>query len=530
MTIPPRELARSPDSVRPDLVAQLALSKAHLGLALEAGAMGTWEWDIVGQRVIWSAQEERLYGLEPGTFDGTVDSYLARIFPDDVGPAWRAVEEAIAKRAETHHIVHRIIRPNGDVRWLDSHGRFIYDADGHPLRLVGVSTDVTDRIRFERSRERQDEMLGAVDIGFWYCDLPFSELIWDRKVKEHFWLPTDERITIDTFYNRLHPADRERTRDAIETSITSHTPYDIEYRTVAPAEPGEPERVRCIRAIGYTAYNPRGEPIRFDGITVDVTEQVQTRREIEQKADALARLSDALVTARNDAELANRTKSEFLARMSHDLRTPLNAIGGYSQLLEMEVHGPVTEAQRVALRRIQRAQDHLLTLINDILAFAKLEAGQVQVVSDSVPTRPVLEELTVLVMPEAAARGLRLEVDPGHEDARVRADRARLVQILLNLASNAVKFTDAGCVSISVANVGDRVHFRVADTGCGIPADRIAAIFDPFVQVQSRVDETRGVGLGLAISRELARLMGGTVDVSSTEGVGSTFVLDLPSG
>src|SRR5262249_33805970 len=154
----------------------------------------------------------------------------------------------------------------------------------------------------------------------------------------------------------------------------------IEYRTVAPAHTVESERIRCIRAIGYTVYNPRGEPIRFDGITFDVTEQVHARRELEQKAEKLARLSDALEIARNDAELANRTKSEFLARMSHDLRTPLNAIGGYSQLLEMEVHGPVTGEQRTALGRIQRAQEHLLTLINDILAFAKLEAGQVQVV------------------------------------------------------------------------------------------------------------------------------------------------------
>jgi PAS domain S-box-containing protein len=528
MTTLPRDSARLPGPARSDLVAQLALSQAHLGLALEAGAMGTWEWDIVEQRVIWSPQEERLYGLEPGTFDGTVESYLAFVFPDDVGPSWRAVEEALARRAETHHILHRIIRRGGDIRWLDSHGRFIYDTDGRPLRLVGVSTDVTDRIRFEHSRARQDEMLGAVDIGFWYCDLPFNELIWDRKVKEHFWLPPDTRVTIDTFYDRLHPDDRERTRRAIETSIASHTPYDIEYRTLAPSQPGEAERVRCIRAIGYTAYNSRGESIRFDGITVDVTEQVHARREIEQKAEALARLSDALVIARNDAELANRTKSEFLARMSHDLRTPLNAIGGYSQLLEMEVHGPVTAAQRVALGRIQRAQDHLLTLINDILAFAKLEAGQVQVVIESVPTRPVLEELAMLVMPDAAARGLRVDVDPGPEESTVRADRARLVQILLNLASNAVKFTDAGCVSINVANAGDRVRFCVADTGRGIPADRIAAIFDPFVQVQERVDDTKGVGLGLAISRELARLMGGTVEVTSDEGVGSTFVLDLP--
>lgn len=491
--------------------------------------MGTWEWDIVGQRVIWSAQEERLYGLEPGTFDGTVESYRALIFPDDVAPAWRAVEHALATRSDSHHILHRIIRPDGEVRWLDSHGRFVYDANGEAIRLVGVTTDVTERIRFERSRARQDEMLASVDIGFWYCDLPFSELIWDRKVKEHFWLPQDARVTIDTFYDRLHPADRDRTRTAIETSIATHTPYDIEYRTVAPDGSADGERVRWIRAIGYTAYNPRGEAIRFDGITVDVTNEVLTRRELEARAEALARLTEALEVARNEAELANRTKSEFLARMSHDLRTPLNAIAGYSQLLELGVHGPVNDAQRNALGRIQRAQNHLLALINDILAFAKLEAGQVQVVPEPLPARLVLEELGALVMPDASARGLALTVDL-ETSHTVYADRGRLMQILLNLTSNALKFTETGTVTISVSEVNDRVQFCVADTGRGIPSDRIETIFDPFVQIQARVaDSGDGVGLGLAISRELARLMGGTIMVSSTEGVGSKFVLDLAS-
>src|SRR5689334_85384 len=130
--------------------------------------------------------------------------------------------------------MHRIIRPDGAVRWLDSHGRFVYDADGRPLRLVGVSSDVTDRVHYHRLRERQNDMLNAVEVGAWYCDLPFDELQWDRKVKEHFWLPPDARVTIDTFYERIHPDDRARTRAAIEQSIANHAPYDIDYRTVAP--------------------------------------------------------------------------------------------------------------------------------------------------------------------------------------------------------------------------------------------------------------------------------------------------------
>jgi PAS domain S-box-containing protein len=252
---------------------ELERSRAHLFLALDAGGMGTWEWDIQGNRVIWSAQEERLYGIPEGSFEGTPEGYAARIHPDDRAGAWQKVQDALARRAETHHTVHRILRPDGEVRWLDSHGRFLYAEDGTPLRLVGVSTDVTERMRYERLRERQADMLGAVDVGAWFCDLPFDVLEWDRTVKEHFWFPPDARVTIDDFYARLHPEDRERTRQAIGHSIATRAPYDIEYRTVAPDDAPDAGAVRWVRAIGYTAYDPAGQPIRFDGITVDVTAQ-----------------------------------------------------------------------------------------------------------------------------------------------------------------------------------------------------------------------------------------------------------------
>jgi PAS domain S-box-containing protein len=262
---------------------ELDRSRTHLALALGAGGMGTWEWDIAGGRVSWSPEQERLCGLAPGSFDGTVEAYRARLHPEDAAGAWRRVEEALAARAEHHHVQHRIVRPDGEVRWLESHGRFLYDASGRPLRLVGVSTDVTDRVRFEHLRARQDQMLGAVDVGVWYCDLPFDVLVWDAKVKEHFWLPPDAHVTIDTFYARIHPDDRGRTRACIEHSIGARGPYDIEYRTVAPAGHPEAGAERWVRAIGYTAYDADGRPTRFDGVTVDVT---ATKRIAERLAES----------------------------------------------------------------------------------------------------------------------------------------------------------------------------------------------------------------------------------------------------
>jgi signal transduction histidine kinase/CheY-like chemotaxis protein len=233
--------------------------------------------------------------------------------------------------------------------------------------------------------------------------------------------------------------------------------------------------------------------------------------------------------ARSEAEEANLAKSEFLARMSHDLRTPLNAIGGYTELVEMGIHGPVTPDQTQVMQRIRRAQQHLLTLINDILSYARLEAGQVRLELEDVPVAHALAELRPLVEPQAGARGLRLEVDGG-AGIVVRADRERLTQILLNLASNAVKFTEPGGeVAITCSATRDVVSIRVRDTGPGIPEDRREEIFDPFVQVgRSSAERRQGVGLGLAISRELARMMEGELVVESVVGQGATFILTLP--
>jgi signal transduction histidine kinase/CheY-like chemotaxis protein len=239
----------------------------------------------------------------------------------------------------------------------------------------------------------------------------------------------------------------------------------------------------------------------------------------------------AAEAARAEAESANRAKSEFLARMSHDLRTPLNAIGGYAQLLEMGVHGPVTQEQRAALDRIQRSKQHLLALINDILDFARIEAGKVQVDLREIPVPDTLREVGELFHPEAAARGILLDVVPDAGDVLAHGDRERLMQVLTNLTTNALKFTPAGGrVRLEAAEAGEWIEIRVADTGVGIPSDRLEAIFNPFVQGRDTTEERReGVGLGLAISREFARLMGGDLLVESVEGEGSVFTVRLRS-
>ena len=250
-----------------------------------------------------------------------------------------------------------------------------------------------------------------------------------------------------------------------------------------------------------------------------------------------ARLFAAERAARREAEEANRAKGDFLAAMSHELRTPLNAIAGHVQLLEMGLYGPLTDAQKEALERIERAQRYLLRHVNDVLNFARLTSGRVEYVLGPVVLAEVMRELEAMIGPQLAGKQLTYaaELSGAHV---VIADREKLVQVLLNLLSNATKFTPPGgrvtvdCVE-RADGTGDAgtVFLRVSDTGIGVPEEKWDAIFEPFVQVDaSPAGRAAGSGLGLAISRDLVRGMGGDIRVRSRVGSGTSFTVTLPRG
>lgn len=233
--------------------------------------------------------------------------------------------------------------------------------------------------------------------------------------------------------------------------------------------------------------------------------------------------------ARLQAEDANSAKSQFLATMSHELRTPLNAIAGYTQLLTLGVRGEINQEQRDDLERIDRAQRHLLSLINDILNFAKIEAGHVDVENGAVNVEQVLQSLRELVEPQLREKSLHFELTNDAPSAIARGDADKVRQILLNLLSNAIKFTGTNG-QIAVAGTADRstVRITVTDNGGGIPRNKLDAIFEPFVQVGRDFSSSQvGTGLGLSISRDLARRMSGDLQVTSKIGKGSVFTLTL---
>ena len=414
---------------------------------------------------------------------------------------------------------------DGQYRWVLSRARPIRDADGNIGRWFGTSTDINELREAELARDRaladaKNErerlydvfmqapaaitVLEGPDHIFTVVNSLYSDLVGGRAIVGRSLRDAFPEIVGQGFLELL---------DGV---YTSGEPYSARERVVSLDRDGDgvPEDF-YVDFVYQPLKDVTGTTFGILVHALDVTTQVRARQEI--------------TAARAEAERANKAKSEFLAAMSHDLRTPLNAIGGYADLTAEGVYGPVTDAQRKALERIRRAGSHLLSLINDILGFAKIEAGRVELRISDVPVNEIVATAGAMIEVQASNKGISFAAQAGTENVRVRADRERMTQILTNLLTNAVKFTEAGSITLEWRADDRAVALDVRDTGRGIPPDKLASVFDPFVQAGKSAEERQqGVGLGLAISRELSRAMGGDLTVESVVGRGSTFTLRLP--
>jgi len=369
------------------------------------------------------------------------------------------------------------------------------------LALVVAAT------RFERwniaTRSRFEHLLELAPQIFWFADpnggITYCNQYW------YNYTGLSERETIGfAWTSALHPDDRESVIDDWADAVREGSDYESE--------------LRLRNADGsYCWFLVRSRPTRDEsgnvnswlGIAVDIEERKR---------------------AEDEALAASQAKSEFLASMSHELRTPLNAIGGYAELLALGVRGSLNADQAQDIARIRRSQKHLLTLINDVLNFAKVDAGQTEYRLTAVPVDDALKDTESMIAPQVLAKGLRYSYKGAGRTEAVLADPEKMQQIVLNLLSNAVKFTEGGgSISVSATARGNCIEIAVSDTGVGIPEEKLDKVFDPFVQAGRQLNQpAQGVGLGLAISRDLARAMNGDIALDSDVGKGSTFTLTLP--
>ena len=531
-----------------DRHARLVASEACHRVLSAASPVGIFHADLAGLVTYADARVAELWELPPGALLGR--GWSTRVHPDDVERL--ASEWARASAAgEDYELEYRVCLPGGRERRIHGRSAVVRDARGRGIGTVGTVEDVTEqRALATQLATREAEFRTMADNlpQLTWTAGPDGAVQWYNRRFHEYTGTTPAEVHGWGWRTLHHPEHLARVEARFLHSISTGEPWEDTF----PMRAADGSW-RWFLSRALPIRDESGRIVRWFGTNTDVTAEREAAAERE-------RLLAAERSARAAADEANQAKSEFLARMSHELRTPLNAIGGHVQLVEMGLYGPVTEPQREALARVNGAQRHLLGLIDDVLNFAKLEAGRIEFALRPVRLLDVLDAVRPMVAPQMVAKGLHFAValpdglasdglapdglaprpdDAGGEGAGeeaplaqlVWADRDKLVQVLLNLLSNAIKFTPrGGRVVLEVALGREHAALCVRDTGIGIAPDRLAGIFEPFVQAHGRSALTReheGTGLGLAISRDLARGMGGELGVESTLGVGSTFRVRL---
>ncbi|MEE3716338.1 PAS domain S-box protein [Tumidithrix elongata RA019] len=506
-------------SDRKQAEAKLQNLSYRLELALQSAQIGIWEWDIVGDRLIWDKRMCELYGVSPSEFSRTYQAWAEIVHPDDLIVSNKALQQALAgeKNYETEF---RVIWKDSSIRYIRANALVQRDPQGQAQRMIGINYDISDRKFAEEAINRQLAAIEAAINGI--AILQGDTYLYANQAHISMFGYDRAEDLIGKPWTLLYSAE-ELAR--FETEVFPSLGRDLSWQGEAIA----------TRKDGSTFTEGLSLSLTEDGLLICVCQDISDRKQAEAE---LQRTNEELARA-------TRLKDEFLANMSHELRTPLNAILGMTEGLQEGVFGDVNERQIKALNTIESSGSHLLSLINDILDVAKIESGQIEL--DCTPTSVSLlcQSSLVFIKQQAMQKRIKLvtKIPPNLPDLLV--DERRVRQVLINLLNNALKFTPGGgCITLEVTHkqqqnlplsegeeLEERSFLRVAvlDTGIGISPENIKKLFQPFIQIDSALNrQYQGTGLGLALVKRIVELHGGQVGLTSEVGVGSCFSIEMP--
>ena len=488
--------------------------------------------DKDGRIVQFNRASENLSGL---SYDDVIGKYPWDTFlpPEDAETIRKNAFEVLAnnpKAMSGSYTNYWVIKDGGRalIEWSNT---VILDDQQRFSHLISVGTDITERNtnqqKLESSEARLKEAQRIAKVGSWELDLLNNTLVWSDEIFNIFDIDqTKFEASYDAFLNAIHPDDRELVNKAYNDSLINRTPYEITHRLMM-----NDGSIIYVRETCESFFDSDNKPVRSVGTVQDITDLHIAEKELRLHRDHLEEIVQErtanMEAARNEAEKANKSKSEFLSQMSHELRTPLNAILGFGQLLELDAK-KFSDTQNENVKEILNAGYHLLDLINDVLDLAKIEAGKMDINIEDVTLTNLINQCVILVDLQAKERNITLIEKLTTENRMVRADATRLKQVLLNLLSNAVKYNrQDGHITLSTEVVNDqRIRISVADTGEGFSEADIDKLYSPFERLNTK-HNTDGTGIGLTISKYLTELMNGTMGFESAAGEGSTFWIEL---
>lgn len=503
-------------SIRTDITPLLKMEKAllrseeRLGFLINAGPamIYTAQYKSEGEYITTYVSENArmLFGYEPKDFIDHMGFWSSHIHPNDVPRILDELPALLRNEAHTHE--YRFRMPDGTYRWIHDKLRLIRDAQGNPMEVIGCWIDITERKQIELEREQFFRLFNTASDVMCIIDLDGYFRKTNPALQEKLGYSEPELMR-KPFIEFIHPDDRQPTLDEVAGHVErGGMAFGFENRYLC--------NDGTARLLSWRAYFDKKEALIYATAT-DIT--------VRKKAEAL------LVAAKQEAERISQAKTEFMSRVTHELRTPLNFILGFAQLLEME-SDTLTEMQLDRVKRIINSGWHLRELIDEVLDFERLDTGEMEIFHAEVDLPAVLKQCIEITEMLAAERRIHIAIAPSPPQAcnSVRADPARLRQVLLNLLSNAIKFNrEGGLVTIKLETVSaGRLRVAISDTGHGIAAGRQQELFRPFSRLDADKAEIPGAGIGLAVSSRLMQLMDGRIGVDSVPGTGSVFWIELP--